>query len=305
MANGQEYPFKPIRLIVGFPPGGAVDIVGRTLAEGLRDALGQQVFVDNRPGANGVIGTELIARASPDGYTIGLASISTVVLNALLLPRVGFKTLQDFTPIGMAGQVASVIAVHPVVPARSLGTLVSLARTRPGGVMFGSSGSGSLQHLAIEMLNGLGGVRIQHVAYKGAVPAMTDVLGGHIDGTVVSVPGAIAPIRAGKLAAIAVTSTRRSAALPETPSAPEQGFADLDVVNWYAIVAPVGLPPQIASRVHAAIAKAVTTPATRERFSGAGIEPRMEGSPEAFGAFLRSEYSRWEVIVRKSGVRLE
>lgn len=305
VAAAQAYPTKPVRLIVGFPPGGAVDIVARTVAQGMRGVLGQQVIVDNRAGANGAIGTEAVARAAPDGYTIGLGSISTLVLNAHLSPNIPYQPLRDFTHIGSVGQVPSVIAVHPTVPARSIKALVSLARSQPGKLTFGSSGVGSLQHLTIEMLNGLTRTRIEHVAYKGAVPAMTDVLGGHIDGLVVSLPSVIGSAKAGRLNVLAVTGSQRSPALPDAPTALEQGYQELVVVNWYAIVGPANLPPQIVTTLHAAIGKAVATSALKEKYAAAGLEPKSDPSPAVFAKFVSDEYARWQQVVKKSGVKAE
>lgn len=304
-ATAQDYPAKPVRLIVGFPPGGTVDIVARMLAQGMRDAMGQQVIVDNRAGANGAIGTELVTRAQPDGYTLGLVSISTMVLNVHLSPNTPYHTLRDFTPVGTVGQVPSVIAVHPAVPARSLKALIALARSRPGKLMFGSSGVGSLQHLTIEMLNSLAEIKVQHVAYKGAVPAMTDVLGGHIDGLVVSLPGVLGAARAGKLNVLVVTGDQRSPALPDVSTPKEQGMPELVVVNWYAVAGPANIPPRVLGTLHAAVTKAAAMPAVKEKFSAAGIEPRTDPSPGAFARFVREEYTRWQQVVQKSGVKVE
>ena len=305
-AAAQSYPVEPVRLIVGFAPGGAVDIVARATAQGMRDVLGQQISVDNRTGANGAIGTEAVAKAPADGYTIGLGSISTLVLNVHLNSKTPYQTLRDFTPIGSIGQVPSAIAMHPAVPVRGMKQLIALARSQPRGkILMGSSGVGGIQHLTIEVLNNVAGIGIDHVAYKGAVPALTDVLGGHIDGLVVSLPSVIGPANARKLNIIAVTGDQRSPALPDVPTAKEQGLPDLVMVNWYALVGPANLPAQTVTTLHAAIAKAVASPGFKEKFSAAGIEPRTDASPAAFSRFLGDEFTRWQKIISHSGVKIE
>jgi tripartite-type tricarboxylate transporter receptor subunit TctC len=304
-AVAQAYPVKPLRLVIGFPPGGAVDVVARTLAGGMHDTLGQPVIVDNRPGANGVIGTEVVAKAIPDGYTLGLVSISTLVLNVHLYPGISYHTIRDFSHIGAVGEVASLIGTHPAVPVRSMKTLVALARSRPGQLTFASSGVGSLQHLAIEIFNTTQHARLTHVPYKGAAQALTDVMGGHIDGLVVSLPSALAAARSGKLVALAVTSDRRTPALSEVPTAKEQGLPELVVANWYGLVGPPNLAPHIVSALHAAILKGLASAAAKERFAAAGIEPKTDASPAAFSRFVGDEFGRWERIVKNSGVKVD
>ena len=303
-AAAQSFPSKPIRFIVGFPPGGAVDIIARTIAPGMADVLGQQVVVDNRPGANGIIGTELIAKAPADGYTIGLASISTIVLNVLMYPNIPYQT-RDFTPISTVGLVPFVIAVHPAVPARSLKALIALAKAQPGKLSFGSPGIGGLQHLTIEMLNRMAKINIQHIPYKGTGPAMTDVLGGHIDGVIGGVAGVLGPAKSGKLRVLAVTGETRSPALPDVPTAKEQGLPDLVVVNWYAIVGPPNLAPQVLNALHASIVKAAATPAIRDKFDAAGVVEKTDATPALFAQFVRDESARWEKVVKDTGVKLE
>lgn len=304
VAAADAFPAKPIRFIVGFPPGGVVDIVARTVAPGIADVLGGQVVVDNRGGANGIIGTELVAKAAPDGYTIGLASISTMVLNIHLYRGITYQ-LKDFTPLTTAGLVPFAIAVHPGVPAKSLKELIALARAKPGMLTFGSPGIGGLQHLTIEMLNSAAKIKLVHVPYKGTGPAMTDVLGGHIDGMVTGVSGIIGSVKAGKLRALAITGGERSSALPVVPTAREQGLPGFIVVNWYAIVAPPNMPPALATTLHAAIVKAVASPAIADKLVAAGVEPKTDASPAAFAQFVRDEFSRWGKIVKDSGIKVE
>lgn len=305
VAAAQGFPTKPVRIIVGFPPGGAVDIVARTIAAPMGEILGQQVVVDTRPGANGSIGAELVAKAPPDGHTIGLVSISSMVLNVHLYPNVPYPTLRDFTPISNVGLLPFVIAVHPAVPARSLKALIALAKTQPGKLMFGTPGIGGLQHLTLEMLNSVAKVNINHVPYKGTGPAMTDVMGGHIDGVIGGVPGILGPHRAGKLNALALTGELRTPAMPDVPTAKEQGLPDLVVVNWYAIVGPSNLAPDVLNALHASIVKGAAFPATRDKFAAAGVDVKTDPTPTAFANYVREEFTRWGAIVKKAGVKIE
>lgn len=304
-AAAQNFPAKPIRMIVGFAPGGAVDIVARTIAAPMGEILGQPVVIDTRPGANGMIGAELVAKAPPDGQTIGLVSISSMVLNVHLYPNVPYHTLRDFTPISNVGLLPFVIAVHPTVPARSLKALIALAKTRPDKLMFGTPGIGGLQHLTLEMLNSVAKVNIHHVPYKGTGPAMTDVMGGHIDGVIGGVPGILGPHKAGKLNALALTGGQRTPAMSDVPTAKEQGLADFVVVNWYAIVGPPNLAAQALNALHASIVKAGALPAIREKFAAAGVDVQTHASPADFAHFVREEFTRWGTVVKSAGVKIE
>ncbi|MGH8618655.1 MAG: Bug family tripartite tricarboxylate transporter substrate binding protein [Burkholderiales bacterium] len=304
-AAAQSFPAKPVRMIVGFPPGGVVDIVARTMAQPMGEILGQQIIVDARPGANGMIGADLIAKAVPDGYTIGLVSISNLVLNVHLSANPPYQTLRDFTPLSNVGLVPFVVAVHPAVPARSLKELIALAKKQPGKLNFGSPGVGGLQHLTIEMINSMAGVQLQHVPYKGTGPAMTDVMGGQIDGVIAGIAGMVSASKSGKLRILAITSEERSPALPDVPTAKEQGLPGLIVVNWYALVGPAKLPPQIANTLHATIVKAANLPATREKFDAAGVEVKTDATPAAFAKYVSDEFTRWGKTVKDAGVKLD
>jgi tripartite-type tricarboxylate transporter receptor subunit TctC len=305
VAAADAYPAKPIRFVVGFPPGGAVDILARTVAPALAETLGVQVVIDNRTGANGIIGAELVAKAAPDGYTIGLISVSTMVLNVHMYPGISYHTLRDFTPLTRIGVAPFAIAVHPGVPARTFRELIALARAKPGTLTFGSPGIGGLQHLTIAMLNSASKIRLEHVPYKGTGPALTDALGGHIDGVVTAISGLIPFAKSGKLRVLAVTGEQRSPALPEVPTVREQGLPNFLVVSWYAIAAPPNLPAAIANTLHAAIVKVVAAPAMAEKFAAAGVDPKTDASPAAFVAFVRDEFSRWDKIVKDSGIKAE
>lgn len=304
-AAAQNFPTKPIRMVVGFAPGGAVDIVARTIAAPMADILGQPVVIDTRPGANGMLGADMVAKALPDGLTIGLVSISSLVLNVHLYANVPYHTLRDFTPISNVGLLPFVLAVHPAVPARSLKELIVLAKGRPGKLTIGSPGVGGLQHLTLEMLNSAAKINIHHIPYKGTTPAMTDVMGGHIDGVIGGVPGILGPHKAGRLRALVMTGEQRVAAMPDVPTVKEQGLPELVVVNWYAIVGPANLPTQTLNVLHASIVKGAALPATREKFAAVGVDVKTDPTPTAFAEYVRAEFARWGAAVKNAGVKIE
>jgi len=304
-AHAQTITGKTIRFIVGFPPGGAVDLIARAVAPGIGDALGSSVVVDNRAGASGAIGAELLVKSPADGTAIGLVSISSMVLNVHMVPNPPYHTLRDFTPISTVGLVPFAITIHPAVPARSLKELIALARSSPGKLTVGSPGVGSLQNLTVELLNNAAKVKILHVPYKGTGPAMTDVLGGHIDGMVTAVPGVISAAKSGKLRVIAVTGDQRSSALPEVPTAQEQGLTNFRVVNWYAIVGPANIPAPQLGALHGAIQRTVASPGVRDKLVASGVDPKTDATPAAFAAFVRDEFALWGKLVKQSGIRME
>jgi tripartite-type tricarboxylate transporter receptor subunit TctC len=304
-ALAQVIAAKTIRFIVGFPPGGAVDLIARAVAPGIGEALGPSVVVDNRAGANGAIGAELVAKAPPDGSAIGLVSISSMVLNVHMLPNPSYHTLRDFTPISTVGLVPFAITTHPAVPAKTLKELIALARSAPGRITVGSPGTGSLQHLTVELLNGAAGVKIVHVPYKGTGPAMTDVMGGHIDGMVTAISGVLAAAKSGKLRVLAVTGDQRATTMPEVPTAQEQGLKGVTVVNWYAIVGPANMQTPQLDALHAAIVKTVANPVVREKLVTSGVDPKTDATPAAFAAFVREEFARWGNVVKQTGAKME
>jgi tripartite-type tricarboxylate transporter receptor subunit TctC len=304
-AYGQSYPAKPIRLIVGFPPGGSNDIVARSLAPKLSQVLGGQVIVDNRPGANATIGTELVAKAPPDGYTLTLGSASPLAITPFTFANIPYDTLRDFAPIGTVASTPEMIATHPSVPARNLKELVALAAREPGKLNFASSGSGGLPHLAIELFRKLGKVNVAHVPYKGAGPGVTDLMGGHVHAMIVDLPAFVPGIKSGKLRGIVVTADKRSPLLPDLATSAEQGMPGLIAVNWFAIMAPPKTPKAIVDKLHEGLAKSVAAPDLKQQFDAAGVEPFLQPSPEAFAAFLRNELTKWEKLVKESGAKVD
>jgi tripartite-type tricarboxylate transporter receptor subunit TctC len=303
--QAQTYPAKPIRLVVGFPPGGSNDIVARLIAPKLTQILGVQVLVDNRPGANATIGTDLVAKSPPDGYTLTLGSASPLAISPFTYPNIPYDTLRDFAAITTIASTPEMIAIHPSLPARNLKELIALAKSQPGKLNFASSGNGGLPHLAIELFRKLGNVNIVHVPFKGAGPALTDLMGGHVHAMIVDVPVLAPGVKSGKLRGIAVTAEKRTPLLPDLATAPEQGMPGLIAVNWFAIMAPAKTPKPIVDRLYAAIAQAANAPDMNEQFRAQGVEPYVQPSPEAFTSFLRKDLERWGRVAKESGARAE
>ena len=304
-ALAQNYPAKPIRLILGFPPGGSNDVVARIVAPRLSELLGTQVVVENRPGANATIATEYVARAAPDGYTIMLGSSSPLAISPFTYSKLGYDTLRDFVGIGQIALTPELGAVHPSVPARSLKELIALARTRPGKLNFASSGNGGMPHLALELFKSLAKIDLQHVPYKGAGPAAVDLIGGHVDGMIIDFPALYPHVKAGKLRPLFLAAEKRISLLPDVPTSAEVGYPELIAVNWFAIVAPIKTPRPIVERLHAGFAKAMATPEVKERLLAQGVETAMSPSPEAFAKFLRAELDKWSKVAKESGARAD
>jgi len=296
---------KPLRIVQGFAVGGGHDTVARLLAPRTGSQLGVQVVVDSRPGANGMIGAETVARAAPDGSTIFLSGVSTFVLNPLVYAKVSYATLKDFAPITLVAEVAQIVVAHPALPAKSLNDLARIAHRDPNKLSAGSPGIGGLSHLTLEMFKRLAKADIEHVAYKGTAASLTDVLGGFVPVIIGDLPGPLPHVKSGRLRAIAVTSEKRSSLLPDVPTATEQGFKELQSTNWYGVMAPAGVPAATVSRLHAALVSAVQTPETRERYASLGLDAGMSPSPAVFATFVRDEFARWEKVVRSTGIKLE
>jgi tripartite-type tricarboxylate transporter receptor subunit TctC len=303
VAHAQTYPSKPVRIIVGFPAGGATDVVARTISQKLGEALGQPVVVDNRAGAASNIGAELAAKSPKDGHTLFMGTVSTSI-NPSLYKKLGYDALSDFTPVTQVTSTPFVFVVHPSLPARSVKEFVALARSRPGELNYGSAGSGSGGHLFVAMFASMARVSLQHVPYKGAAPATTATLSGEtifmFDNIVTTLPLA----RAGRLRALGVTTATRSAAAPEIPTIAEAGVPGYDANAWFGIFAPAGTPQTIVTRLNAEIAKILKLPETRERFLALGAEP-LGSSAEQFGAFFRNEVSKWAKVVKESGAQVD
>jgi len=299
----QQYPSRPIRLIVPFPPGGVTDLVGRILAQRLGDGLGRAVVVDNRGGANGAIGAQAAARSAPDGYTLLMAT-ATHAINATLSPAPGFDLRTDLAPISLAATVPLLLAVHPSLPVRSVRDLVTLARANPGRLDFASGSTGSASHLAGEMLKVAAGVDMVHVPYKGGGPAIQDLLAGQIPLMFENLPSILPHVQSGRLRGLAVTATARSTAAPQLPTMIESGYAGFVAGSWYGLFAPAGTPREIVSRLNAETVRTLKTPDTRSLLSQQGADP--VGNTEAeFASFIAAEIDRWAKVIRTARIRIE
>jgi tripartite-type tricarboxylate transporter receptor subunit TctC len=297
------YPEKTIRLIVGFPAGGQVDSVGRLLGQKLSESLGKPVVIENFTGAAGNIASERVAKTAPNGYTLGLFGSPQIVINPHLY-KLPYDPLRDLAPITQVSTSATVLVVHPVLPAKSLHELIALANVRPGDLTYASSGTGSMPHLAAELLRTMAGVDIRHVPYKGISPALPDLLAGRISMAFSPYAIVLPLIREGKLRPLAVTSSKRSPALPDAPTVDESGFPGFEVTIWSGLLAPAALPGTILSRIHVESAKALGLSEVRAQFAMLGVEPAPT-SPEAFAALIKSDYARWAALIKATGIRAD
>ena len=296
-----DYPSRPVRLIIPFPPGGSNDVVGRMIGTQLSQQLGKQVIVDNRGGAGGVIGTELVSHAPPDGYTILVISLAHAV-NPWLY-KLPYDPIKGFVPIGIMGTGPNVVVVHPDLPVHSIKELIALAKQKPGDLQYASAGVGSFQHLGAELFKLEAGADILHVPFKGGGPAMIDVVGGHTKVMFSSLVQTTPQIKAGKLRAIGVGSKGRSKVLPDVPSVAET-VPSYEAVNWWGIVAPAGTPQPIIDKLHAALSAAQDTPEVEKQFATEGASV-VKKSPAEFGGFMVSEMNKWEQVVKKGGIKAE
>ncbi len=303
IAFAQTYPVKPIRMIFPFPPGGPTDLLGRAVAQKLSEQMGQQVVADMRPGAGGNLGLDLAAKALPDGYTIVLSS-PLVAISPSLYAKLNYDPTKDFAPISQVATIQNVLLVHPSVPAKSLKELIQLARRDPGKLNFGSGGVGTTTHLAPELLMSLAKIKMVHVPYKGSGQALVGLIGGETDLLVMAVPAAASQIQSGKVRALAVLSARRSALIPEVPTAQEAGVENLEVPIWYGILAPAATPREIVARLNVELNKALAAPGMKERLAGMGIES-MTDTPEHFASFIKSETARYATVIRNAGIKPE
>ena len=297
------YPVKPVRLISPFPPGAVVDTLCRTLAAPLGDLLGQPVVVENRVGAGGNIGMDLVARAPADGYTIGMGGIGTHGINPSVYAKMPFDPVRDFAPITFVASNINVLVVHPSLPAYDVQQLIAYGKSNPGKLAYGSAGTGTSQHLAGELFKQMTGVDMTHVPYKGAGPAVSDLIAGQIPLMFADISAALGHIRAGKLRALGVT-TRVRTPLLDVPTVIEQGVADFDVNAWFGLLAPAATPREIVMRLNAESLKALRLPATRERLQSLGLDP-APNTPEEFAHFIRAELDRWAKVARAVNIRAE
>ena len=300
-----SYPAKPIRLVVPFAPGGITDILARALGQRLAEAWGQQVVVENRPGANSQVGAEVVARAAPDGYTLMVSADTTFVMNPHLFGKVTYDALADFVPVSGLGISPQALVVHPGVPAVNVSGLVGLARTKPGELNYGTFGIGSSGHLNIELLQTMTGTKFTAVHYKGAAPALTDVIGGHIQMMIVSIGLVTQPWQAGQLKVLGFGSAARIAQFPDVPTIAESGLAGYEAASWYGLVAPAGTPREIVDKLSAETQRVFGEAAFREKFLAPNMIFSIAGSPEQFAARIRTDYVKWGKVIKDANVKVE
>jgi len=294
--HAQEYPTKPVRIIIGFPPGGATDLIARLMAPKYTQIFKQQFIVDNRPGANGVIGSDLAAKAPPDGHTIHLATIGSLVLSPATT-KVPYDPLKDFAPISQAVSLQNIFIVHPTLPTRTLKELIALAKKKPGAFNYASSGLASPGHLAGELFKNMAGVDMVHVPYKGGGPALTDLIAGHVEIFVAVISTAMPAVKSGRARALAVTGGKRAAALPEVPTVAESGLKGYEASNWYGMVAPAGTPQSIIDRLHNETAAILNMPDVRKVLLDSGIDA-LSSTPQQFAAYIKSETEKWTRVIK-------
>jgi tripartite-type tricarboxylate transporter receptor subunit TctC len=302
-AQPQDYPAKPIRVVVPFPPGGGTDLMARTVVQKLGESLGATIVIDNRGGAGGTIGTELVAKSPPDGYVLLVVSASHAI-NPGLYRKLPYDSVRDFAPVTMLTSGPGLLVVHPSVPVRTVKEFIALARSRPGQLNYASAGIGTPPHLAGELFKTLAGVDIVHVPYKGNGPAYTDLIGGHVSVMFPTIPTAIPHVRAGKLRALAVTTRSRTAITPELPTISESGVPGYDVSSWYGLLAPAGTPAAAVARLQREIAKVLRLPDVSEKLMAQGLD-LVGNTPEEFAAILKSEIAKWAKVVTASGARVD
>jgi tripartite-type tricarboxylate transporter receptor subunit TctC len=303
LAESQSaYPTKPVRMIVPFPPGGGNDLLARIIGQKLGDTWGQPVIIDNKPGGNTIVGTEALARAAPDGYTLMLTSSSHVIIPSLL--NLPFDAIKDFAPVTTVSLSELVLAVNPEVPAKTVRELIALAKSKPGQLNFASGGSGNPNHLAGEMFNSVAGTKVVHVPYKGGGPALTDLVGGQVQMFFVASAVVLPFLKTGKLNALAISGGHRLAALPDVPTFTEAGLPNFDVGQWYAILAPAGTPKPVIDKVAADVAKALALPDVKEKLAAQGMEPFVT-SPAQLGELMNKDLARYAKLIKSADIKME
>ncbi|OZI23216.1 MFS transporter [Bordetella genomosp. 9] len=297
------YPDKPVRIVVGFSAGGTTDVIARIMAKELTEALGQSFVIENKPGAGSNIGTEYVARSTPDGYTLYFVAVTSAI-NQTLYSKLNFDLVKDFAPVALAAKVPNVLVVNPQVPVKSVKELVDYAKAHPGKLAFASSGSGTSIHMAGELFKLKAGVDVLHVPYKGSAPALTDLIGGQVQFMFDNMPSSWPHVQSGKLRALAVTTKERSPTAPDLPTMAESGFPGFDVSSWFGLIAPKGTPPEVIKTLNAAMLKALDKPEVKDAFDKLGAVP-AKTTPEQFGQFIQSEVQTWATVVKASGARVD
>ncbi|MFB9263942.1 Bug family tripartite tricarboxylate transporter substrate binding protein [Bradyrhizobium erythrophlei] len=298
------YPSRAIKMVVPYPAGGTTDLLGRMVADQLKSGLGATVVVENRPGVGTTLGAEQVAKSDPDGYTLLMATSTTLAINKALYKTLPYDPVRDFAPIALIANVPFVLIINPSIPAKSLTEFIAYAKSKPG-LAFASAGNGSPQHLGAEMLKAAAGIQIRHVPYRGSMPAMLDVIAGHIPFMVVDLRPALQQIKEGKVRALGVTTPKRVIAAPGIPTLAESGLPGFELVAWQGVVAPAGTPRDIVDQLAGQIGKLLAEPATRDRLAALTLEPLPGSTPASFAAYIKAEVDRWALIVKKSGAQIE
>jgi len=298
-----EYPTRPIRFVVPFPPGGGNDIMARSVGSRLTEAWGQQVVIDNRPGAGGIIGAEIAARAAPDGYTMFLGGVASHAINPNLHAKLPYDPVKDFVPVSLVAAAPLVLVAHPGLPVKSVRDLVAAARARPGQIHFASNGLGGSSHLAAELFRMMAGVDLTHVPYKGFSPALTDLLSGQVQIMFSSMVPMLPQVKAQRLRALAMTGAKRSAAVPDIPTVAESGVPGYETASWYGVLFPRGTPQPVVTRMQGQVARIVALPDVRERLAAEGAEP-MGTTPEAFAHHIATELARWRKVIAAAKIQI-
>jgi tripartite-type tricarboxylate transporter receptor subunit TctC len=298
----QDFPVRPVRIVVTFPPGGPTDAVARPLGQRLADAWKHPVIIDNRGGAGGIVGTELVAHAAPDGYNLLIGTAGGMSINPALHSTLSYDPFRDFAPVGMLVINPQILVAHPAVPAANVRELVAYAKAKPGQINFGSSGTGTATHLGLELFKAATGIDVVHVPYKGGAPALTDLIAGQVQLVFISIPSVMPQVKAGRLKAIAVSSEKRSASAPDVPTVAESGYPGFEYSNWNALFAPARTPAQVVSKINAEIMKILSDPAIANNLSSQGADP-APGAPESLAAYMRMDHERWKKVIRTAGIK--
>ena len=300
--TGQEFPDRPLRYIVPFPPGGSTDIVARIVAAGLAESFGQQVVIDNRGGAGGTLGAEIAAHASPDGYTLFACNIASLAVSPALYKKLGYDPVAGFAPIGLIGSTANALVVHPGVPAKTIAQFVALAKASPGKVNYASPGVGTSPQLSMEMFRTAAGIDLVHVPYKGAGPALVGLMGGHVEAMVSTVPSFLGATRAGKIHMLGVTSTTRHPDLPDVPTFAESGMPGFEVISWQGLCTPAGVPSAELDRIRGALGKVLALPEMKKQLAVQGMQPK-DLTAKKFAVFIRTERDKYAKVVKDAGIK--
>ncbi len=301
--SAQSYPAKPIRIVVPYPPGGFNDTLGRTLAAKFTESWGQPAIVENKPGANTLIGSDFVAKSPPDGYTLLIVAFPFAVTPSLI-KNMPYDTVKDFIPVILAAQSPNILVVNPELPVKSVGELIALAKSKPDGLSYASTGNGSSNHISMELFKSLAGVKLVHIPYKGSAPAVTDLLGGQVQVMFDNAPNVMPQVKAGRLRALAQSGLTRSSIAPELPTVAEAGVQGYEVTVWFGLVAPAGTPREVIVKLNIEVLKILAMPDVRDRFLAQGVEP-MGSTPEQFGEHIRAQMAKWGKVVRDAGVQAE